>query len=112
MAGGDAGHVAEATGGQAQQRAVLFGAVGRRIHQRGRDEMRHVRHDGHQPVVVGGRKDEDVGPQAGHDPLQPVEGLQLGRRRRREGPHRPHEEVGVGAAQAGLLGPGHRDGRR
>ena len=104
----DAGHVTKAAGGQAEQGAVLFGTVRRRIHHRGRDEVRHVGHHGHEPVVVGGRKDQHIGAQAGHDALQPIEGLQLCRRGRRQRPDRPHEEVGIGTVQSGLLRPGHR----
>ena len=100
MPGGDPGHVAEAAGGQAQQRAVLLGAVGRGVHQRGRHEVRHVRHHGDEAVVVGRREDEHVGAQAHHDALEPVEGLQVGGRRRGEHPHRADEEVGVGPVQA------------
>ena len=40
--GGDAGHVAEAAGGEAQQRGVLLGAVVGEAHQRGRGQVRHV----------------------------------------------------------------------
>ena len=52
MAGGDAGHVAEAAGGQPEQRAVLFGPGAGRVHERRRDQVRDVRHHGDQAVVV------------------------------------------------------------
>ncbi len=50
----DAGHVTKAACGEAEQGAVLFGTVRRRIHQGGRDQVRHVGHHGHEPVVIGG----------------------------------------------------------
>ena len=42
MARRDAGHVAEAARGEAQQRGVLLGAILRDAHQRGRGQVRHV----------------------------------------------------------------------
>ena len=101
------GHVAEAAGGQAQQRAVLLGAGARRVHQRGRHQVGHVGDHGDQPVVVGGREHEHVGPQARDHALEAVEGGQVGGRRRGEHPDRALEEVGVGPAQPDLLGAGH-----
>ena len=51
----DAGHVAEAAGGQAQQGGVLLGPVVGQRHQRGRRQVGHVAHDGHEAVVALGR---------------------------------------------------------
>ena len=61
MAGGDAGHVAEAAGGQAQQRGVLLGALAGQAHERGRGEVRHVGDDRDQRVVALGRQRDHVG---------------------------------------------------
>ena len=78
-----------------------------RVHEGGRHEVGHVRHHGHEPVVIRRREHEHVGPQAHHDALQPVERLQVGGRGRRQDPDRSLEEVGVGPVQPDLLGPGH-----
>ena len=67
MAAGDAGHVAEAAGGQAQQRGVLLGAVGGQAHQRRRGEVRHVADDGDELVVAVGRQRDDLGAELGDD---------------------------------------------
>ena len=67
-----------------------------------------MRHHGHEPVVVSRRQHEHVGAEAHDDALEPVEGLQVGRGRGRQRPDRAHEEVRIGAGQAGLLGPRHR----
>ena len=80
VAGRHPGHVTEAPGGQAQQGGVLLGAVGGRVHQRGRHQVGHVGHHGHQAVVVARGEDEHVGAQAHDDALEPVEGLEVGGR--------------------------------
>ena len=107
MSGGDTGHVAEPAGREPQQGGVLFGPGAGRVHERGGDEVRHVGHHGHQPVVVGGRQHQHVGPEAHHHALQPVEGPEIGGCRRGQHPHGPLEEFGVGAVEADLLGAGH-----
>ena len=52
MAAGDAGHVAEPAGGEAQQGGVLVGPVGGESHQARRGEVRHVADDGDHLVVA------------------------------------------------------------
>ena len=107
MSGGDPRHVAEPAGREAQQGGILFGPGAGRVHERGGDEVRHMGHHGHQPVVVGGRQHQDVGPEAHHHALQPVEGPEVGGCRRGQHPDGPLEEIGVGAAEADLLGACH-----
>ena len=53
IACGDAGHVPEPTGGQAQQGGVLEGGVGGQVHEGGRGQVRDVGHHGDQVVVAG-----------------------------------------------------------
>ena len=67
MTGGDAGHVAEAAGGEAQQRGVLLGAVAGQAHQRRRGEVRHVADDGDDLVVAIGGQGDDIGAELGDD---------------------------------------------
>ena len=67
MAAGDAGHVAEPAGGQAQQRGVLLGPVGGDAHQARRREVRHVADDGDHLVVALGRHRHDLGAELGDD---------------------------------------------
>ena len=95
MPGGDPGHVAEAAGGQPQQRAVLLGPRAGRVHQRRGDQVRDVGDHGDQAVVVLGGEDEDVCAQAHHDALA------IGRRTR--GRSRP---VGVSTH----IAPSNRSG--
>ena len=52
MSTGDAGHVAEPTGGEAQQRGVLVGTVGGEPHQACRGQVGHVTDDGDHLVVA------------------------------------------------------------
>src|SRR5579875_3067929 len=63
LAGGDPGYVPEPAGGQAQQGAVGPSPVGGCIHEGGGDQVGHVGHHRHQPVVVLGGKGGDVGPE-------------------------------------------------
>ena len=88
---------------------VLLGPLVGQAHQRGRGEVRHVRHHGDQRVVALGREGDHLGAERRHDrrararrPASSV--LAVGR----EHPHRALEQVGVGAVDALLLGAGHR----
>jgi hypothetical protein len=61
MSAGDAGHVTEAAGGEAQQGGVLVGAVGGESHQARRGEVRHVTDDGDHLIVAFGRHRHHLG---------------------------------------------------
>ena len=61
VAGGDARHVAEPAGRQAQQGAMLGCPVIGHPHERRGGEVRHVGDDSHEGVVVIGRQRHDVG---------------------------------------------------
>ena len=64
---GDAGHVAEPAGGQAQQGGVLLGAVGGDAHQAGGGQVGHVADDGDHLVVAVRRHRHDLGAELGDD---------------------------------------------
>ena len=61
MPAGDAGHVAEAARGEAQQRGVLLGAVGGQPHQRRRGQVRNVADHRDDLVVALRREGDDIG---------------------------------------------------
>ena len=63
----DPGHVAEATGGEAQQCGVLLGTVAGETHQGRRGEVRHVADDGDQVVVTFGVDRHDLGAERSDD---------------------------------------------
>ena len=105
---GDAGHVPEAAGGQAQQRPVLLAALVGQPHQRGRRQVGHVRHDRHQLVVAVGRQGDDLGPQRADDLADLGERAGVGALGGGEHPGGALEQVGGGALDALLLGAGHR----
>jgi len=119
--GGDAGHVAEAAGGQPQQGGVVLGPLVGEGHQGGRGEVRHVGHHRHEAVVGGGGHRHHLGPEIGHDRGHGGERRIGGVGPGGEDPHRTGEHVGVGALEPDQLGAGHRvaghetgvvDGRR
>ena len=105
--GSDAGHVAEAARGQAQQRGVLFAAPGGHVHERAGRELGHVAHDRDQRVVMFRTDRDDLRAEAGHEVTHECERIGIGGGRRGEDPGRAHEHLGVGTVEAVLLGPGH-----
>ena len=77
-------------------------------HERGRGEVRDVRHHGHQRVVLRGVEGEDLGAQRAHHGADGLEGL-VGRvGDGGEHPHGALEQVVAGPLDAELLGAGHR----
>ena len=108
MARGDAGHVAEAAGREAQQRRVLLGAFARQTHQRRRREVRHVADDRHHLVVTVGRQRDHLGTQVVDDGSDRRE-RGVGRRRGGgEHPDRALEHRAVGAVEPVELAARHR----
>ena len=108
MPGRHPGHVAEAPGGQAQQRAPSCSApslaafISVAATRWGTWDTTATRRS-----WSAAESTSTSAPEAHHHALEAVEGLEVGDRGRREHPHRALEEVGVGAAQADLLGAGH-----
>ena len=91
---GDAGHVAEATRGEAEQRPVLLAALVGQAHQGGRRQVRDVRHHRHQLVVPVGRQGDDLGPQGADHLADPGEGAGVGPLGGRQHPGGALEQVG------------------
>ena len=109
MAAGDAGHVAEPAGGEAQQGGVLVGAVGGEAHQARRGEVRHVADDGDHLVVALRGHRHHLGAEgrrsaAATAAIVVCDVAAVGR----EHPHRAAEHVGVGAVETLELAAGHR----
>ena len=108
LTAGDAGHVAEPAGGEAQQGGVLLGAVGGDAHQARRREVRHVADDGDHLVVAVGRHGDDLGAELGDD-LGDGGERGVGRAgRRREDPDGAAEHRPVGAVEPVELAARHR----
>ena len=102
----DAGRVAEARPGRRQRLAAE--RLGRLRDEQVGDDVRKMRDDRHQPVVVVGRDRGRHGAEAGDEPRQALVEHAGRRLARGQVPRRAVEEVRAGVRHAGRLGAGER----
>ncbi len=107
VSGSDAGHVAEATRGEAQQSAMLGRTLVGQTHQGRSGEVRDMGHHRYQSVVVLGAERHHLGTQLGHRVADGGVGRVVSGGGRCEHPHGALEEISIGAVDPFLLGAGH-----
>ena len=107
MAGRHARHVAEATGREPQQHPLFGRTFVGQLHQRGRRQVRNVRHQRNHRVVPFRRERYHLGAERRDDRSDGRQALVVGGLDRSEHPRGAFEQVGPGTVHALELGARH-----